>query len=63
MNFTEISPGMIVRVCADHPLAGKTGKVVRVESSHVWVMLDDGRQTPLLLSQVDLVREPQPAQG
>ncbi len=63
MNFREISPGAIIRVRADHPLAGKTGKVVRVEVSHVWVVLDDGHQTPLLLSQVDVVGQPQPVQG
>lgn len=62
MNFTEISPGMTVRVCADHPLAGKTGKVVRIEASHVWVVLDDGRRTPLLLSQVEWISQPQAVQ-
>ncbi len=61
MNFKDISPGMIIRVCADHPLAGKTGKVVRVEAAHIWVVLDDGRQTPLLPSQVEIVDQAQPA--
>lgn len=61
MNVNEIYPGMIIRVCADHPLTGKTGRVIRVEATHIWVMLDDGRQTPLLPQQVEAVGEALPA--
>jgi hypothetical protein len=59
MDLRDLMPGMTVRVRAGHPLAGLFGTVVRVKPTHVWVLLSNGHQTPLLISEIELVDDPQ----
>ncbi len=52
------APGIRIRVRAGHPLAGMLGTIVRVKPTHVWVLLADGHQTPLLINEIALDEAP-----
>jgi hypothetical protein len=57
MESQNFTPGMTVRVRAGHPLTGMSGTIVRVKPTHVWVLLSNGHQTPLLISEIEVVEE------
>ncbi len=59
MESRDLIPGMVVRVRAGHPLGGLLGTIVRVKPTHVWVLLSNGHQTPLLISEIELADDPQ----
>lgn len=60
MEPQNLTPGMTIRVRAGHPLAGMSGTIVRVKPTHIWVLLSNGHQTPLLISEIAIVEEPEP---